>query len=215
MKFGKNLLNIIEMSDPEWNVYWVNYKNLKKKLNEIVATHGGTKLCNDPSLRASPMELSRSTREVEFFKLLRRELKKASDFYATTEQLFRIRYQWVVVAGFDMLRVCDEKPAVKIHPYDDQTWVRLLTACAKFYKDCLLLETYAITSYCAFSKILKKHDKLTGFSTRDAFMRNVVSKQNFTHYPTVMELLRESEKLFSGVQVKLQRYVLVILLRCS
>jgi SPX domain protein involved in polyphosphate accumulation len=210
MKFGKNLLNIAEMSDPEWNVYWVNYKNLKKKINEIVENRGGEKLCSKPEFSMDPNVLSGSSVEVEFFKMLRRELKKTSDFYASTESIFRIRYQWVVVTGFDMLNYVEtpippEETKPVICPYDESTWMRLLAACVKFYKDCLLLETFALTNYCAFSKILKKHDKVTGFHTREAFMRNVVSKQNFTYYPTVVELLKQSEKLFSDVQIKLKR----------
>eukprot|EP01034_Spumella_vulgaris_P021740 gene21740-27794_t len=69
-------------------------------------------------------------------------------------------------------------------------------ACVNFYKDVLLLENFAIMSYCGYSKILKKHDKLTG----DAYMRNVVNLQNFTHYPYVMELISQSEKLFADIQ---------------
>jgi len=30
------------------------------------------------------------------------------------------------------------------------------------YQDLLLLENYAVMNYCGFSKIVKKHDKLTG-----------------------------------------------------
>lgn len=66
--------------------------------------------------------------------------------------------------------------------------------------DVLLLENFAIMNYCAFSKILKKHDKLTGFTTRGAYMSNVVSRQNFTHYPNLMELLRKVEQLFEDIQ---------------
>jgi len=45
---------------------------------------------------------------------------------------------------------------------DKNTWTRLLMACVKFYKDVLLIENFAIMNYCGFSKILKKHDKMTG-----------------------------------------------------
>ena len=30
----------------------------------------------------------------------------------------------------------------------------------RFYRDALMLENFAIMNYCAFSKILKKHDKV-------------------------------------------------------
>jgi SPX domain protein involved in polyphosphate accumulation len=83
---------------------------------------------------------------------------------------------------------------------DKKTWTRLLMACVKFYKDILLLENFAIMNYCGFSKILKKHDKSTGYSTREAFMRNVMSRQNFTHYPDVLLLLQQSEKLFVDIK---------------
>lgn len=31
-------------------------------------------------------------------------------------------------------------------------------------------------------------------------MRNVVNQQNFTHYPNVMKLINQSEKLFRDLQ---------------
>lgn len=36
--------------------------------------------------------------------------------------------------------------------------------------------------------------------TRDAYMRNVVNRENFTHYPYVMDLIHQSEKLFADIQ---------------
>jgi hypothetical protein len=38
------------------------------------------------------------------------------------------------------------------------------------------------------------------FVTRDAFMRNVMNQQNITHYPKVLELIRQSEQLFHAIQ---------------
>jgi hypothetical protein len=31
-------------------------------------------------------------------------------------------------------------------------------------------------------------------------MRNVMSQENFTHYPHLMDLIKESEKLFEDIQ---------------
>jgi hypothetical protein len=73
----------------------------------------------------------------------------------------------------------------------------------RLYKDLLLLELYAIMTYCSFSKILKKHDKVTGYKTRIAFMANVVNKANFIHYPEVLAMISRSEKLFEEVSQKL------------
>lgn len=32
MKFGKNIGRVVELSDPEWSPFWINYKFLKKKV---------------------------------------------------------------------------------------------------------------------------------------------------------------------------------------
>ena len=40
MKFGKNLVRMKEMSDPEWGPYWINYKYMKRKINEIAEDNG-------------------------------------------------------------------------------------------------------------------------------------------------------------------------------
>ena len=44
------------------------------------------------------------------------------------------------------------------------------------------------------------------FATREAFMRNVMSQQNFTHYTYVLDLIKESEKLYEKIQ-KMERYI--------
>ena len=198
MKFGKNLIRVVELSDPEWGPYWINYKFMKKKINEIVETQGGRRP-SDPTSVCNLREISKSATEVDFFRLLKTELKKTSDFFSSAEQLCRIRHQRVR-DGFVMLQ-----DNTVMH--DKNTWTRLLMACVKFYKDVLLLENFAIMNYCGFSKILKKHDKSTGFSTREAFMRNVMSQQNFTHYPYVLDLLKQSERLFADIQ-EMERWIM-------
>lgn len=191
MKFGKSLIRVVDTSDPEWGPYWINYKFLKKKINVIVEAQGGQKI-TDHNLACNPGIIAKSSCEVDFFRLLKSEVKKTSDFYASSEQIYRIRKERIW-QGFSMLN--DERMVL-----DKNTWTRLLMACVRFYKDVLLLENFAIMNYCAASKILKKHDKMTGFVTRDAFMRNVMNQQNFTHYPYLLELIKESEKLFDEIQ---------------
>lgn len=134
--------------------YWINYKFLKKKINEISEAKGGIKI-TDQNLVSNPGIISKSSCEVEFFRLLRKELKKTSDFFTNTEAICRIRKEriwkaYTILSDTEVLQ-------------DRNSWTRLLMACVKFYKDVLLLENYAIMNYCGFSKILKKHDKLTGW----------------------------------------------------
>lgn len=191
MKFGKNLAQVIEFSDPEWGPYWMNYKYLKKKINDIVSEQGGNKTSNLTDV-TNPMVLSKSNAEVEFFRLLKSELKKTNDFFNAEEDLFRIR----------KARVWDGFNYLKEHSKfsDKTTWTRLSMACVKFYEDILLLENFAIMNYCGFSKILKKHDKLTGFNTREAFMRITMEQQSFTHHRNVIQMLKEAEDLFLKIQ---------------
>lgn len=184
-------MRVVETSDPEWGPYWINYKFLKRKINEIVEDKGGVRVTDQMQVR-SPQELSKSNREVEFFRLLRSELKKSSDFFASTEAIYKIRKERI----WEAFKLLEDPEVIQ----DKNTWTRLLMACVKFYKDVLLIENFAIMNYCGFSKILKKHDKMTGFKTREAFMRNVMNHQNFTHYPYIMELIKEAEALFDNIQ---------------
>jgi len=124
--------------------------------------------------------------------MLRSEVKKVCEFFDSSEQIYRIR-QERVQGAFEMLKTGG-------HGADKAAWSRLLAACGKFYKDMLYLENFAIMNYCGFSKILKKHDKLTGFATREAFMRNIMAQQNIAQYPNTRELLFKSEKLFDAIQ---------------
>jgi hypothetical protein len=73
----------------------------------------------------------------------------------------------------------------------------------RLYKELLLLETYAIMTYCSFSKILKKHDKVTKHNTRVAFMKNVVNKANFSHYPKLLAMITRCERLYDEVSQSL------------
>ncbi|KAJ1390477.1 hypothetical protein B484DRAFT_425646, partial [Ochromonadaceae sp. CCMP2298] len=129
----------------------MNYKFLKKKISGIVEGCEGVKI-TDQVLARHPGVISKSPCEVEFFRLLKSEVKKAADFFENTERMYAIRKDRIWGA-FDMLLdvACLQ---------DKNAWTRLLMATVKFYKDVLLLENFAIMNYCGFSKILKKHDKV-------------------------------------------------------
>lgn len=189
MKFGKNLIEVVDLSNPEWGQYWVNYKFLKKKINEIV-DHSQSDNRNSPN--SGPLQIAKNPAEQEFFRQVHKELRKASDFFARCQQEYVIRWERI----WDSYVMLQEVSVV----YEKNTWTRLLNSCVRFYKDVLLLENFAIMNYCGFSKILKKHDKLTGYTTREPFMRKVMSQQNFTRYPKVLELIRSSEQLFRNIQ---------------
>lgn len=99
---------------------------------------------------------------------------------------------------------------------------QLLDNIAKFYTDLLLLENFAVMNYCGFGKILKKHDKVTGyvdfhpcsyvhhftcfyvrfvnlwysFVTKSSFMQQVVNKQTFARHERLLRMLQQTEHAY-------------------
>ena len=56
---------------------------------------------------------------------------------------------------------------------------------------------YVYRTYCGFSKILKKHDKMTGHCTREQFMKRCVNIQPFTQHDRTIELIKEVEAIYA------------------
>lgn len=135
--------------------------------------------------------------EIAFFKMLRSEFGKATRFFDMAQREYTIREERVR-EGMDIVK----KPnSIMVN----EKWSALAKSIYRLYKDLLLLETYAIMTYCSFSKILKKHDKVTGCVTRVAFMSNVVSKANFSNYPELLAMIRRCEKMYEEVSDHLVR----------
>ena len=148
--------------------------------------------------------LSKSAPEVAFFRAVRVELHKSSQFFKSAEAVLEIRRERVSEA-LRQLRLAAQRgpPGTAAAPPRlgllEDADERALSACVTYYRDLLLLENYAIINYCGFSKILKKHDKQTGFVTRAQFMRICVAPQPFTHYPRLLEMIKEAEELYRDI----------------
>jgi SPX domain len=143
-------------------------------------------------------QLGSSPAEIAFFKLLHTEVKKASHFFEQAQKEYAIREDRVRKGMELITNERGEKPTGDAY-YDksfEEQWARLAQSIFRLYRELLLLETFAIMNYCGFSKILKKHDKNTGFSTRNAFMAKVVNQANFTHYPSVLQMINRCERLY-------------------
>ena len=149
----------------------------------------------EKTVQSEKEELGRSPGEIAFFRLLHSEFKKATHFFDKAQQEFAIREERVR-EGMEIMKRTD---SVMVK----EKWYLLAKSIYTLYKDLLLLETFAIMTVCSFSKILKKHDKVTGHQTRFAFMTNVVSKANFTNYPFVLELIHRCESLYDEVSDRL------------
>eukprot|EP00934_Nitzschia_sp_Nitz4_P003330 Nitzschia sp. Nitz4//scaffold211_size37880//27397//28446//NITZ4_007712-RA/size37880-augustus-gene-0.62-mRNA-1//-1//CDS//3329541997//3320//frame0 len=126
--------------------------------------------------------------EVTFFKVLHAEFQKAVHFFDKAIVEFQIREERVLEG------MVVAKSGTRFH-----LWTMLAKSVYRLYTDLLLLETFCIMTYCSFSKILKKHDKVTGFETRNAFMSNVVNKANFTNYTTLQQMINRIEELYTEV----------------
>lgn len=144
---------------------------------------------------SSAAQMIRNPGEVAFFKLLNSELKKAIHFFDQAQLEIEIR-EARVREGIDIMRKANSLMV-------NEKWSLMAKSLYRLYKDLLLLETYAIMTYCSFSKILKKHDKVTKHNTRIAFMKNVVNKANFTHYPKLLGMITRCETLYEEVSQSL------------
>lgn len=136
--------------------------------------------------------MGKSPGEVAFFKLLHAELKKAIHFFDRAQEEFTIREE----RAREGMAIMKRPNSIMLV---NDRWSVLAKSLYRLYKDLLLFETFAIMTYCSFSKILKKHDKLTGYDTRNAFMSNVVNKANFTNYPRVLEMIKRCEAFYDEV----------------
>jgi SPX domain protein involved in polyphosphate accumulation len=137
----------MDICDPEWGPFFMNYKWLKKQLH-IVANEL-------ESLRDAKGEtVSRSDVEKEFFRGIMTEMRRVSDFFESTEKSCLIR-RARIITGIEVLRGL----GTRLNKHD---WSRTLAACVKFYKDAVLIENFAILHLSGFGKIIKKHDKITG-----------------------------------------------------
>mmetsp|Transcript_20977 Transcript_20977/g.65878 ORF Transcript_20977/g.65878 Transcript_20977/m.65878 type:complete len:375 (-) Transcript_20977:181-1305(-) len=176
----------------------------RRRQNDEIALLAHEPLCSQYSrshahintlIQTQRVSMARSASEVAFFKALRSELQKSSRFFRTAEQILEIRRERIAEALHQLRNAGLRAPGTKSALLDDSD-DRALSACVTYYRDLLLLENYAIINYCGFSKILKKHDKRTGYDTRARFMRVCVAPQPFTHYPRLLEMIKEAEELY-------------------
>jgi hypothetical protein len=135
--------------------------------------------------------IGKSPGEIAFFKLLHTEFKKVTHFFERSSEQYAIREERVR----EGMNIMKQPNSIMVN----EKWSLMAKSVHRLYKDLLLLETFAIMSYCSFSKILKKHDKVTGYNTRNAFMENVVNKANFTHYPKLLEMITRCERMHEEV----------------
>ncbi|EQC39967.1 hypothetical protein SDRG_02623 [Saprolegnia diclina VS20] len=188
MKFGKELLNSVNQSNPEWGPFWMNYKVLKKRIKAVVAA------AKPPSVSDNKeAELTQNQEEIEFFMELRDQLRKLACFYVSEEKRYLFRFHQLQSVLREMKK--------KTSDVDEMDAKRLMLAFVHFYRECIQLENYAVMNYQGFSKILKKHDKMTGHNTRTKYMRKMVNQSPFANYPQLITMLENTERMFAEIPV--------------
>lgn len=143
----------------------------------------------DPQQEQEPTVLGRCPPEVTFFRFLHSELRKSIRFFDRILTEYSIRTERLVQAN-DIF----QRPGA---PLVKDPWSFLARSAFKVYKDLVLLECYSIMTYCAFSKILKKHDKVTGRSTRNAFMAAMVDGANFSDSTRLSRMIQDCEARYN------------------
>eukprot|EP01138_Halocafeteria_seosinensis_P000767 gb/GECG01000787.1/.p1 GENE.gb/GECG01000787.1/~~gb/GECG01000787.1/.p1 ORF type:complete len:327 (+),score=46.88 gb/GECG01000787.1/:1-981(+) len=193
MKFGKVLYRCRDLSHPEWSEKWINYKQLKKILKVIQkdSTPSETAAASNGSLAE---ELASSPLEVEFFTHLQEQLQKISEFYDSIEYGMCTQYHHLIESFSQQYGGLDASNILRKLSETDA--LQLLDNIAKFYTDLLLLENFAVMNYCGFGKILKKHDKVTGFETKSSFMQRVVNQQEFARHERLLKMLQRTEHAY-------------------
>jgi len=63
-----------------------------------------------------------------------------------------------------------------------------------------LLESYAVLNYIGFRKILKKHDKVTGYKTQEKYMLKLVDGKPFASHPWIGKCLKLVEAQFEELR---------------
>lgn len=176
MKYRRQLSSAVEMYDPEWSPFWLSYKTLKKKL-----TLCAKEVC-DPAEEGLVIELrkkhtkdqiKRFPSEVLFFRVMKQELCKCSKFYLSDEAQLSARLERLR-EGYQVVKASRD--------LGKENHRALLKACTNLYTDLVKLENFAILNIVGISKILKKHDKVTGFLTRDGFMKMAFSSSLAQHH---------------------------------
>jgi hypothetical protein len=132
--------------------------------------------------------------EVAFFSFLYSELQESILFFERTQEEHCIRVARLHEGSDILLRHGSNLM--------EDRWSALARSAFKVFSDLLLLEQYAITTFCAFSKILKKHDKRTGRNTRNAFMA-MVSKANFNDTSRLQQMIRITQERYDEASERL------------
>jgi SPX domain protein involved in polyphosphate accumulation len=179
MKFGKRLKKQIEESLPEWRSQFLNYKELKRRVN-AVSSRGSAA---DPS--------SSSAAEADFLTLLDAEIDKFNAFFLEREEEFVIRQR-------ELQERIGRAGGPGPGPGPEATLARVRREVVDLHGEMVLLLNYSSVNYTGLAKILKKFDKRTGGVLRLPVIARVLRQPFFTT-DLISELVRDCEAAMEAV----------------
>ncbi|KAL6594097.1 hypothetical protein ACP70R_048998 [Stipagrostis hirtigluma subsp. patula] len=173
MKFGKRLKKQIEESLPEWRSHFLNYKELKRRVNAV----------------SSPAPYPAA--DADFLALLNAEVDKFNTFFLEQEEEFIIRQRELQER---IERAAEAKPA----PATEAEIARIRREVVDFHGEMVLLLNYSSINYTGLAKILKKYDKRTGGVLRLPVIARVLQQPFFTT-ELISKLVKDCEAMMEAV----------------
>ena len=142
--------------------------------------------------------------EVAFYRQIRNEIRKVSIHFALCEAQLCEKYIQLItnLEKFILYRNTNTTvTTTSTNPNTSSSTASiaqeaqsLLAMVVKLSSLAIQLENYAVMNYCGFGKALKKHDKITGETTKLAVMQAWVNIQSFAEYPILLKLLSGIEE---------------------
>lgn len=167
----------------------MDYRKLKKLIKDITKKNPPQ---NDTHANSKEnIDIMKSPDEVQFFKELKEQLMNASQFF---EAKSKEMMEKCAPFAQELETLENEIP----RPTDRKTEVScFLRRISEYYRELLLFESFGVFNFYGFSKILKKHDRWTGYSTKEKFMENVVATHSFATQHGLAELLNKVKAIYS------------------
>ncbi|CAG8446322.1 7582_t:CDS:10 [Acaulospora morrowiae] len=152
--------------------------------------------------------LQANRQEREFFTMLQEELDKVNYFYEVKEkesidsfEVVKQQYsqgEWTkknTNSGSRVIGSPDERLQKELKRKD--IWKLIKKALFEIYRGTELLRKYRTLNQIAFTKVLKKYDKIANVNASKLYMSTVVNEKGFTKSKRLEKLIREIEDFYS------------------
>lgn len=184
MKFGK-YLEARQLELPEYNGYFINYKQLKKLIKHLsirkIDSEGNaivsvSETPDNVGTSLEPVYMVLQSNKAHFFFKLERELDRVNAYYLEKETYFK-----------NMLDILQKKffqyqKTGRLISKDSSSYKYLLESLKRFHREIDHLTQFIDLNRTGFGKVLKKWDKRSHSHTKDFYLNTVVSIQPvFTH----------------------------------